>query len=101
MNNNIRRITRGLAEACKECITIAHNDPSAKKEIMRGGGSAGSIMTRLLMPRPIQKIRISEDALKLCLQKNVKPYDYFILSASQIKKKYGDFFGSNRKNIEE
>ena len=101
MNNNIKRITRGLAEACKECITIAHNDPSAKKEIMRGGGSAGGIMTRLLMPRPIQKIRISEDALKLCLEKDVKPYDYFILTPSQIKKRYVNFFGSNMKKIED
>ena len=37
MNNNIDRITKGLAEACKECISCAYNDPSAKKEIMRGG----------------------------------------------------------------
>lgn len=32
MNNNLNRITKGLAEACKECISVAYNDPSAKKE---------------------------------------------------------------------
>ncbi len=37
MNNNIDRITKGLAEACKECISVAYNDVSAKKEILRGG----------------------------------------------------------------
>ena len=89
LNNNIDRITKGLAEACKECITVAVNDKSAKKEVMRGGGSSGGIMTRLLIPRPITQIRISEDALKLCLWHDVKPYDYFILTQSQksVKKK--------------
>lgn len=38
MNNNIQRITKGIAEACKECISVAYNDASAKKEILRGGG---------------------------------------------------------------
>lgn len=75
MNNNIDRITKGLAEACKECMAVAANDKSAGHEVMRGGGSSGGIMTRLLMPRPINQIRISEDALKLCLEKGVKPYD--------------------------
>lgn len=100
MNNNIDRITKGLAEACKECITVAYNDPSAKKEILRGGGSSGGIMTRLLMPRPINKIRISEEALKLCLEHDVLPYDYFILPAYALRKKYGNFFASNEKTIE-
>lgn len=100
MNNSIDRITRGLAEACKECITVAHEDPCAKNEILKGGGSNGGIMTRLLMPRPISKIRISEDALNLCLKYNVLPFDYFILKHSDLKKKYGNFFGSNIKNIE-
>ena len=100
MNNNIDRINKGLAEACKECICVAYNDPSAKKEILRGGGSNGGIMTRLLMPRPISKIRISEDALRLCLEHDVKPFDYFILSPTNLKKKYKSFFGSNEKTIE-
>lgn len=100
MNNNINRITKGLAEACKECIICAYNDPSAKKEILRGGGGSGGIMTRLLMPRPIGSIRISQDALNLCLEKNVVPYDYFILTSQQLRKKYRNFFSSNEKTIE-
>ena len=32
MNNNVDRIIKGLAEACKECIFVAYNDPAAKKE---------------------------------------------------------------------
>lgn len=102
MNNNIERINKGLAEACRECIMVAYNDPSAKKEILRGGGSNGGIMTRLLMPRPINKIRISEDALKLCLQYNIKPFDCFVLTGSQFCKKYPHnkkFFRSNEKTI--
>ena len=67
---------------------------------MRGGGSSGGIMTRLLMPRPINQIRISEDALKLCLEHDVQPYDYFILTQSQLRKKYKNFFQSNEKDIE-
>ncbi len=101
MNNNIDRITKGLAQACKECIDVARNDASARKEIMRGGGSSGGIMTRLMMPRPISKIRISEDALKCCLEHDVLAFDYFILTPTQVKDKYGNFFGSNRKVIEE
>jgi len=100
MNNNIDRITKGLAEACKECITVAYNDPSAKQEILRGGGSSGGIMTRLLMPRPISKMRISEDALNICLEHNIPPFDYFILTPQQLRKKYGNFFSSNEKTIE-
>ena len=100
MNNNIDRITKGLAEACKECIAVAHNDPSAKKEILKGGGSSGGIMTRLLMPRPVSKIRISEEALNICLQHDVLPYDYFILPASKLRKKYKHFFSSNKKTLE-
>ncbi len=103
MNNNIDRITKGLAEACKECILVAYNDPSAKKTILRGGGSSGGIMTRLLMPRPISKLRISEDALKLCLEYDVAPYDRFILTGSgEFKKKYPNlpnFFSSNAKTL--
>lgn len=100
MNNNIDRITKGLAEACKECMTVAVNDTSARKEVIRGGGSSGGIMTRLLMPRPINQIRISEDALKLCLEKGVVPYDYFILTQHQLRRKYNYFFGSNEKEID-
>ncbi len=100
MNNNIDRITKGLAEACKECITVACNDSSAQKEILRGGGSSGGIMTRLLMPRPISKIRISTDALNTCLEHGVVAFDYFILRGSDIRKKYQNFFSSNAKMIE-
>ena len=57
-------------------------------------------MTRLLMPRPINKIRISEDALKLCLEHGVLAFDYFILRQSDLRKKYHNFFASNEKTIE-
>ena len=100
MNNNIDRINKGLAEACKECISVAYNDPSAKHEILRGGGSSGGIMTRLLIPRPISKIRISQDALNICLEKGVVAFDYFILTQNQLRKKYKNFFMSNEKTIE-
>ena len=101
MNNNIDRIIKGLASACKECISVAYNDASAKKEIMRGGGSSGGIMTRLLMPRPIKRIRISEDALNKCLEYNVLAYDFFILSNQKLRKKYKCFFSSNKKKIKD
>lgn len=101
MNNNISRITKGLAEACRECVMVACDDPSAKREILRGGGSSGGIMTRLLMPRPINKIRISEDALKICLDKGVPPFDYFVLTPTQYRKKWGNFFSSNEKTVEQ
>lgn len=100
MNNNIDRINKGLAEACKECISVAYNDPSAKDKILKGGGSNGGLMTKLLMPRPINHIRISEDALNLCLENDVVPFDYFILPRKQLKDKYGNFFSSNAKDIE-
>lgn len=100
MNNNIQRINKKLAEICKECVSIANEDLSAKKEILRGGGSNGGIMTRLLNPRPINSIRISQDALKLCLENDVLPFDYFILTSHELRKKYGNFFSSNEKNIE-
>ena len=38
MNNNIDRINKRFASACKECIEVAYNDLSAKKEILRGVG---------------------------------------------------------------
>ena len=100
MSKDIEKITFGIAAACKECIKIAVSDPLASKEILRGGGSSGGIMTRLLMPRPINSIRISEDALKLCLDNGVLAFDYFILTASQKTKKYKHFFSSNFKTIE-
>lgn len=100
MNNNINRITNGLAELCKECVSVAYDDESAKKEILRGGGSSGGIMTRLLMPRPINNIRISQDALNLCLKHKVIPYHFFTLTSSQLRSKYQKFFSSNEKIIE-
>lgn len=100
MNNNIDRITKGIAEACRECISVAYNDPSSRKEITRGGGSSGGIMTRLLMPRPISNLRISEDALNVCLEHDVLPFDYFILSQAKLRNKYGNFFASNAKEVE-
>ncbi|MCR8613407.1 MAG: hypothetical protein NC236_02895 [Mycoplasma sp.] len=100
MNNNIQRITRGIAEACYEAISVAYDDKSAKKEIMRGGGSNGGILTRLLMPRPMSSIRISQNALDKCIEHNVAPFDYFILTRDKLKNKYGQFFRSNKKDIE-
>lgn len=98
MNNNIDRITKGLAQACKECIDVARSDSSARNEILKGGGNSGGIMTKLMMPRPISKIRISEDALKCCLDHDVLAFDFFILTSQQLRKKYDKFFSSNAKN---
>ncbi len=101
MNNNIDRINKGIAQACFEDIKVAVEDGSSRKEILRGGGSSGGVMTRLLMPRPLKMIRISEDALKICIEKGVSPFDYFILTDAQRRKKHGNFFSSNKKNIKE
>lgn len=100
MNNNIDRITKGIAEVCKECIGTAVDDSSASYEMFRGGGSSGGIMTRLLMPRPISKIRISEDALQACLDHDVLAFDYFILPHYKLRKKHKNFFSSNEKDLQ-
>lgn len=51
------------------------------------------------MPRPIEKIRISQDALKICIEHKVLAFDFFILTAGQLRKKYERFFSSNEKDI--
>lgn len=51
------------------------------------------------MPRPIEKIRISQDALDICLKNNVLAYDFFILTDNQLRKKYKNFFKSNEKDL--
>ena len=100
MNNNIDRRTKIKALECKEYIEIANEDISARKQILRGGGSSGGELTKLLMIRPIKSLRISKDALELCLEHNVKPFEYFTLTESQVRKKYQHFFSSNEKNID-
>lgn len=100
MNNGIDKINNSKAAEYKTFIEIAAEDESAAKQIFRGGGGNGGPMTRSMMIRPIKSLRISEDALKLCIEHNVKPFEYFTLPDEQIKKKYGNFFGSNIKNIE-
>lgn len=101
MNNNIDRITRGVAENCREIISVASEDPSARGELLKGGGSNGGALTKVLMTRPLNKIRISENALATCLENDVKPFDYFILSPSQLSKKHKNFFKSNKKTVED
>lgn len=103
MNNNTKRITRGIAEVCREAILVALDDNAASKEIMKGGGSNGGILTKILMSRPIENIRISTDALELCRKNNVFLYDYFFYGRDSeiLKKKYGNFFSSNKKNIDD
>lgn len=97
MNNNIDRQTKIKAMECREYIALGCEDPSARKQLFRGGGASGGELTKLLMIRPIKSLRISADALKLCLEHSVNPYDYFILPSTMIKKKYGNFFSSNEK----
>ena len=98
MNNNIDRTNKIKAMECKLYIQQAQEDSSASKQILRGGGSSGGELTKLLMIRPIKSLRISEDALKLCIEHNVKPYEYFTLPATVIRKKYGHFFSSNNNS---
>ena len=102
MNNNAKRLTRVAAENIKEVITIALEDPSTKKEILRGGGSNGGILTKVLMIRQVEDIRISKDAFDLCKENNVNVVDYFLLGrdSSTLKRKYGNFFSSNYKTVE-
>lgn len=100
MNNSIDKINNTKALEYKTYIELASEDESASKQICKGGGSSGGEITKSLMIRPIKSLRISEDALKLCIEHNVKPFEYFTLPASQIKKKYGNFFSSNSKDIE-
>jgi len=100
MNNSAKRITRGLSSAIKEMIIVSIEDPSARSEICKGGGSNGGKITQLLMTRPVENIRISKDALKLCKEHSVFLYDYFLWGrdAKKLKDKYGNFFSSNFKN---
>jgi len=102
MNNNAKRLTRGLAANIKELIEVAFEDPSTKREICRGGGSNGGQITKLLMNKPTENIRISKEALKLCMENNVFLYDYFFLGRdnAKLKEKYGNFFSSNWKSAE-
>ena len=97
MNNNIDRRTKIKALECKEYIEIANVDISARKQILRGGRSSGGELTKLLMIRPIKSLRISKDALELCLEHNVKPFEYFTLTESQVRKKYQHFFQVMKK----
>lgn len=98
MNNNIKRLTRITAENIYEIIKIAIEDPSSEKEILKGGG----LLTKLLMTKPVETNRISKDAFKLCRKNNVNIIDYFLLGRDSIalKRKYGNFFSSNKKTIE-
>lgn len=99
MNNNIDRITKTTATTCKVYVQIAQEDPSAAHYITKGGGSSGGPITKELMKRPIKSTRISEDALNLCLEHGVKPYEYFTLPENIRRKKYNNFFSSNFKDI--
>lgn len=110
MNNNIERFNKQLAYAYQQAVKTACDDPGTKNEIIRGGGNNGGILTRLSMPRPIARIRISEDALQLCLDNGIMPYDYFFLTLTdgenkKMERKYGEkykqFFRSNKKNIDD
>ncbi len=69
---------------------------------MRGGGSNGGVLAKILMPRPIEDIRISSDAFSLCKEKGVNIVDYFLFGrdSSALKNKYGNFFSSNFKTVE-
>jgi len=102
MNNSAKRITRGVAYSLYESICAAIEDPSTAKEIMRGGGSNGGVLTKNLMPRQIENIRISADAFKLCRERNVNIVDYFLWGrdSQKLKKRYGNFFSSNKKTVE-
>lgn len=102
MNNNAKRLTRAIAENIREAMLIGIEDPSALKEIMRGGGSNGGILTKILMSRQIENIRISTNAFKICREKNVNIIDFFLLGRDNatLKGKYGKFFSSNFKTIE-
>jgi len=103
MNNNIKRITRATALKIKEYAILALENLSSSKEIYKGGGNNGGPISKELTNRPIENIRISQDALNLCKEHNVFLFDYFFLGRDSelIKKKYGNFFSSNKKNIKE
>jgi len=105
LNNNAKRLTRACAEHIRVVMSIALDKETTKeatKEILRGGGSNGGILTKILMPRPIEDIRISNDAFKLCQEHNVKIVDFFLLGRDSaiLKNRYGKFFSSNFKTVE-
>lgn len=102
MNNNAKRLTRASAESVYDILEIVLDDPSTGKEIMRGGGSNGGVLTKALNTRQIENIRISVDAFKLCRERNVNLVDYFLYGrdSQKLKNKYGNFFSSNYKTVE-
>ena len=79
MNNNAKRITRSVASLIKDYIITAIEDTPTEKEILKGGGNNGGSIAKELMNRPIENIRISENALNLCKEHNVFFFDYFLL----------------------
>lgn len=103
MNNTAKRMTRGIANYIKEMIITAIEDPAQASEIIRGGGNNGGPISRALTNRIIENIRISRNALKLCVDHNVFLYDYFFFGRDNknLKDKYENFFSSNKKSIEE
>jgi hypothetical protein len=103
MNNNAKRITREIASLIKELISISIEDPPTEPEICKGGGSNGGQITKLLMNKPVENLRISKNALKLCREHNVFLYDYFFWGRDnkKLKDKYDNFFSSNKKNAKE
>ncbi|MGL4951169.1 MAG: hypothetical protein ACRC4M_05080 [Mycoplasma sp.] len=77
MNNNINRITNQLTKKCLEKITLPEEDFINDSEL-----------NQLLNNRPTEVIRISQNAINTCIENKILPYDLFILTKTQLKKKY-------------
>lgn len=101
MNNNINRMNKELAEECMAFVQRTHNDFSLREKIKNGQDDDIELIRRLSLPRQMNRIRISNDALNICLEKEILPFDYFILTKAQCKRKCGNFFSSYGTTIEE
>ena len=97
MNNNIDRTNRKIAEKCREYIISSHSNEE-KENLIYGNGEKGEEIHALLSTRPYKKIRISENALNVCVSNNVNPFDFFIMPYSELYEKHRNFFCLKENN---
>lgn len=93
MNNNIERITKQIAEQCKNIISAVCKGNKTKDNILYD--SRIKKLISLLNRRPLKKIRVSQDVLNYCLENNILVFDYFILDKKELEQKYKKFYTNN------
>lgn len=85
MNNNINRLNTNLAKQCEQIISKNEHNYFEK-------------LLDILNKKQFNKVRISQDAINLCIANNVIIFDYFILQKDKLKQKYRNFFEENLIN---